>query len=106
MRALAIPRAPRLLSVLLLAAAGASVAAAPAAGPEFQYVGQDDQVHGLSSPKGCVPAEGGGGRAATNRTRGTATLYRDPHCAGTVVAVLPAGTVTQVRPYFASAAFG
>ncbi|MFG2616609.1 hypothetical protein ACGFXC_03230 [Streptomyces sp. NPDC048507] len=108
MRALAIPRAPRVLSVLLLAAAGASVAAAPAtaAGPGFQYVGQDDQVHGLTSPKGCVEAEGGGGRAVTNRTHGTATLYREPHCAGTAVAVLPPGTVTQVRPYFASAAFG
>ncbi|MCX5192744.1 hypothetical protein OOK31_02365 [Streptomyces sp. NBC_00249] len=105
MRAIPSPRALRALSVLLLAAAAAPAAPALAAGPDFQYVGQDDRVHGLSSPKGCVEAEGGSGRAVTNHTRGTATLYREPHCKGAAVAVLNPGTVTQVRPYFASAHF-
>ncbi|MFD8986404.1 hypothetical protein [Streptomyces sp. NPDC059564] len=107
MRVIPNPPALRALSVLLLAVTGASGAAgsALAAGPDFQYVGQDDQVHGLSGPKGCVGAEGGGARAVTNRTHGTATLYRDPHCAGPKVAVLGPGTVTRVRPYFASVRF-
>ncbi|ATZ22809.1 hypothetical protein ACFZBM_03320 [Streptomyces lavendulae] len=107
MRTVRNPRAPRVLSALLLAAAGLSGAVGPAvaAGPDFQYVGQDDRVHGLASPKGCVEAEGGGTRAVTNRTRATATLYREPRCAGPAVAVLRPGTVTQVRPYFASVRF-
>ncbi|MEV7725238.1 hypothetical protein ACIRP0_06275 [Streptomyces sp. NPDC101733] len=88
----------------LLAGAGAAHAAAP--GPDFQYVGQDDRVHGLTSPRGCVKAEGGGARAVTNRTPAAVTLYRDPGCAGPAVEVLRPGTVTQVRPYFASARFG
>lgn len=95
------------LPVLLLAAAALAGAgpAGAATGPDFQYVGQDDQIHGLTAPKGCVAAEGGGARAVTNRTTGTATLYRDPGCAGPVVEVLRPGAVTQVRPYFASARF-
>ncbi|UQX04300.1 hypothetical protein [Streptomyces sp. RerS4] len=102
----AVPRALRGLSVLVLAAGAVGAAGADrAAGPDFQYVGQDDKVHGLASPKGCVEAEGGGTRAVTNRTRATATLYREPRCAGPAVAVLPPGTVTQVRPYFASVRF-
>ncbi|MDX3536934.1 hypothetical protein PV721_21660 [Streptomyces sp. MB09-01] len=92
--------------VLLLA--GATLLGAPAlaaTGPDFQYVGQDDQVHGLTSPKGCVEAEGGGARAVTNGTRGSASLYRDRGCSGRAVAVLPPGSVSQVRPYFASVRF-
>ncbi|MEU7551433.1 hypothetical protein AB0B01_03550 [Streptomyces sp. NPDC044571] len=89
------------LPFLLLAAAGT----AQAAGPDFQYVGQDDQVHGLTAPKGCVRALGGGSRAATNSTRGTATFYREPDCSGRPLAVLEAGRVGQIRPYFASVRF-
>ncbi|MFD3325636.1 hypothetical protein [Streptomyces sp. NPDC058701] len=92
--------------VLLLAAVAlAGGPARAAAGPDFQYLGQDDRVHGLTAPKGCVEAEGGGARAVTNHTRGTATLYREPGCAGRVVEVLRPGAVTQVRPYFASVRF-
>ncbi|MET9609780.1 hypothetical protein ABZZ17_32745 [Streptomyces sp. NPDC006512] len=106
MRAILMPRALQgLLPLLLLAAAGTAGPALAAAGPDFQYVGQDDQVHGLTAPKGCVAAEGGGGRAVTNRTRGTAVLYREPGCRGKAVAELGPGTVTQVRPYFASTRF-
>ncbi|MEU9083875.1 hypothetical protein [Streptomyces sp. NPDC048357] len=92
--------------VLLLA--GVTLLGGPAlaaAGPEFQYVGQDDQVHGLTAPKGCVEAEGGGARAVTNGTRGTATLYREPGCSGPVVGVLRPGDVGPVRPSFASVRF-
>ncbi|MGW5850196.1 hypothetical protein ACWFQ8_19980 [Streptomyces sp. NPDC055254] len=92
-------------AVLLAAAALASGPAGAAPGPDFQYVGQDDRVHGLGAPRGCVEAEGGGARAVTNATRGTATLYRDPGCAGPVVEVLRPGAVTQVRPSFASIRF-
>lgn len=111
MRAMSIDRTLRsvvrtgVVPVLLLAATAASGTAAAAAGPDFQYVGQDDRVHGLSAPRGCVAAEGGGGRAVTNHGRATATLYREPHCAGAPVAVLRPGTVTPVRPYFASVRF-
>ncbi|OLZ71167.1 hypothetical protein AVW11_07150 [Streptomyces amritsarensis] len=93
------------LPVLLLV--GISYAAGPAhaAGPDFQYVGQDDRVHGLTAPRGCAAAEGGGGRAVTNTTRGSATLYQGPRCTGRVVGVLRPGEVTQVRPHFASVAF-
>ncbi|MFD3556756.1 hypothetical protein ACFWWA_32330 [Streptomyces goshikiensis] len=87
------------------AATAADGTAPPAAGPDFQYLGQDDQVHGLTAPKGCVAAEGGGSRAVTNHTRGTATFYREPGCAGAPVERLGPGTVTQVRPYFASVRF-
>ncbi|MEV6684303.1 hypothetical protein AB0N28_02990 [Streptomyces sp. NPDC051130] len=90
---------------LLLMAAAAPLPAAAASGPDFQYVGQDDRVHGLSAPHGCVAAEGGGGRAVTNSGRATAALYREPRCAGAPVAVLRPGTVTPVRPYFASVRF-
>ncbi|MFD3937141.1 hypothetical protein ACFWSF_15600 [Streptomyces sp. NPDC058611] len=91
--------------VLLLAAAALAGGPARAAtGPDFQYLGQDDRVHGLTAPNGCVEAEGGGTRAVTNHTRGTATLYREPGCAGRVEVLRP-GTVTQVRPYFASVRF-
>ncbi|AYV31390.1 hypothetical protein EES41_32135 [Streptomyces sp. ADI95-16] len=87
------------------AAPAAGGTASAAAGPDFQYVGQDDRVHGLTAPKGCVAAEGGGSRAVTNHTRGTATFYREPGCAGAPVERLGPGTVTQVRPYFASVRF-
>ncbi|MBT2470416.1 hypothetical protein J7E97_21705 [Streptomyces sp. ISL-66] len=107
--------------VLLLAAAAGSVSGASAhaadgpttalgtpsaVAPDFQYLGTDDQAHGFTSPKGCLAAKGGGGRAVTNRTRGSVALYREPGCAGPVVAVLRPGAVVQVRPYFASARFG
>ncbi|KIF07553.1 hypothetical protein PL81_01275 [Streptomyces sp. RSD-27] len=103
MRANLIPPAAAALALgaLLSAAAGP----AQAAGPGFQYVGQDDRVHGVTSTQGCVAAEGGGGRAVTNRTALTASLYREPHCKGPVVAVLRPDAVTPVRPYFASVRF-
>ncbi|MFJ8159616.1 hypothetical protein ACIRBY_01665 [Streptomyces sp. NPDC096136] len=103
MRANLIPPAAAALALgaLLSAAAGP----AQAAGPGFQYVGQDDRVHGVTSPKGCAEAEGGGGRAVTNHTGLTASLYREPHCKGRVVAVLRPDAVTPVRPYFASVRF-
>ena len=91
---------------LLLAATALLGGSAQAAdGPNFQYVGQNDQVKGLTAPRGCVSAEGGGGRAVTNGTRTTATLYQEPGCSGRVVGVLRPGEVTQVRPYFASVRF-
>ncbi|MFG2335061.1 hypothetical protein [Streptomyces yangpuensis] len=93
------------LPVLLLAGISCVAGPAHAAGPDFQYVGQDDRVHGLTAPRGCVAAEGGGGRAVTNATRGTATLHQGPHCTGRVVGTLRAGEVTRVRPYFASVDF-
>ncbi|MFB7463369.1 hypothetical protein ACFCZ1_07640 [Streptomyces sp. NPDC056224] len=95
------------MAALLLAAATLTVGAAAhaAGGSDFQYVGQDDRVHGLGAPVGCVEAQGGGARAVTNGTRRTVTLYREPGCTGRAVAVLSPGTVTQVRPYFASARF-
>ncbi|MFD9724894.1 hypothetical protein [Streptomyces sp. NPDC059072] len=101
-------RIHHILPVLLLAATGPAVlggSTAAAAEPDFQYVGQDDRPHGLTAPKGCVAAEGGGGRAVSNRTAATATFYRDPGCKGRVVEVLGPGAVTRVRPYFASVAF-
>ncbi|MFG2874929.1 hypothetical protein ACGFYU_07935 [Streptomyces sp. NPDC048337] len=92
--------------LLLLAAAALTGGPAQAAdGPVFQYLGQDDQVHGLPSPKGCVEAEGGGTRAVTNRTRSTATLYQGPRCTGRAVGVLRPGAIGQVRPNFASVGF-
>ncbi|MEU3904322.1 hypothetical protein [Streptomyces goshikiensis] len=115
-----LPRTGAVPALLLAAAAVAAVTAtatataapaaggtapAGAAGPDFQYVGQDDRVHGLTAPKGCVAAEGGGSRPVTNHTRGTATFYREPGCAGAPVERLGPGTVTQVRPYFASVRF-
>ncbi|MFI1452926.1 hypothetical protein [Streptomyces roseus] len=96
------PLAPVLLPLLLLVAAGPARAAA---GPGFQYVGQDDKVHGIAAPKGCVAAKGGGSRAATNSTRGTATFYREPGCAGSPAAVLQPGAAGQITPYFASVRF-
>lgn len=75
-------------------------------GPDFQYLGTDDKPHGFAAPKGCLPASGGGGRAVTNKTRSTVTLYREPGCAGPAVEVLRPGAVQPVRPYFASARFG
>ncbi|MFJ6758798.1 MULTISPECIES: hypothetical protein [unclassified Streptomyces] len=95
-------------TVPALLLAGATLLGGPAlaaTGPDFQYVGQDDRVHGLTSPKGCVEAEGGGARPVTNGTRGSATLYRDPGCSGRVVGVLRPGDISQVRPYFASVRF-
>ncbi|MFH7598087.1 hypothetical protein WDV06_23745 [Streptomyces racemochromogenes] len=89
------------LSALLSAAA----VPAQAAGPGFQYVGPDDRVHGVAAPKGCVEAEGGGGRAVTNHTGLTASLYREAHCRGPVVAVMRPDAVAQVRPSFASVRF-
>ncbi|WP_046775887.1 hypothetical protein [Streptomyces yangpuensis] len=93
------------LPVLLLAGISCVAGPAHAAGPDFQYVGQDDRVHGLTAPRGCVAAEGGGGRAVTNATRGTAVLHQGPGCTGRVVGTLRAGEVTQVRPSFASVDF-
>ncbi|MBT2448750.1 hypothetical protein J7F03_16960 [Streptomyces sp. ISL-43] len=84
----------------------AALGTPPAVGPEFQYLGTDDQPHSVTSPKGCLAAKGGGGRAVTNRTRGSVALYREPGCAGSPVEVLPPGAVMPVRPYFASARFG
>ncbi|MFG2487254.1 MULTISPECIES: hypothetical protein [Streptomyces] len=92
----------------LLLLAGATLLAGPAraaAGTEFQYVGQDDRVHGLTAPKGCVEAEGGGARAVTNGTGSSASLYERPGCTGRVLRVLRPGEVGQVRPYFASVRF-
>ncbi|WKD30835.1 hypothetical protein [Streptomyces xanthophaeus] len=90
---------------LLLAGAALVSGPALAAGPDFQYVGQDDRVHGLTAPRGCVAAEGGGARAVTNGTRSSATLYEGPGCSGRVLRVLRPGEVGQVRPYFASVRF-
>ncbi|KJY35002.1 hypothetical protein [Streptomyces sp. KS 21] len=87
--------------LLLLVAAGT----AQAAGPDFQYVGRDDRVHGLTDPQGCVGAKGGGQKAVTNTTRSTATLYTGPGCTGDVVAVLQPGAGGQIEPYFASVRF-
>ncbi|MEU3312346.1 hypothetical protein ACGFY6_06465 [Streptomyces sp. NPDC048387] len=102
MRANPLPAAALLaLGVLLPAAA----APAQANGPGFQYVGQDDHVHGVTSPNGCVEAAGGGGRAVTNHTGMTASLYRSPHCQGPVVAVLLPDAVTPVRQSFSSVRF-
>ncbi|MFJ7586526.1 hypothetical protein ACIQZO_03825 [Streptomyces sp. NPDC097617] len=95
-------------AVPVLLMAGATLlpgAAQAAAGPEFQYVGQDDRVHGLTAPKGCVGAEGGGARAVTNGTGSSATLFEGPRCSGRVLRVLRPGEVGQVRPYFASVRF-
>ncbi|MGW1774016.1 hypothetical protein [Streptomyces sp. NPDC002104] len=124
MRSLSLPHTLRSLvrtgsvPVLLVAAvAGAGVTAyaadgptaalgtPTAVGPAFQYLGTDDRPHGLDSPKGCVDALGGGGRAVTNKTGSTVALYREPGCVGTPVAVLAPGAVTPVRPYFSSARF-
>lgn len=103
--------------VLLLAAtaAGGSAYAADgptaalgtptAVGPAFQYLGTDDRPHGIDSPKGCVDALGGGGRAVTNKTGSSVALYREPGCVGTPVQVLAPGAVMPVRPYFSSARF-
>ncbi|WP_132754058.1 hypothetical protein [Streptomyces vinaceus] len=96
------PLAPVLLPLLLLLAAGPARAAA---GPDFQYLGQDDKVHGITAPQGCVAAQGGGSRAVTNSTRGTATFYREPGCAGSPAAVLEPGAAGQITPYFASVRF-
>ncbi|MFI7357104.1 hypothetical protein ACIBTP_24595 [Streptomyces avidinii] len=95
------------LPVLLMAGATLlpGAAARAAAGPDFQYVGQDDRVHGLTAPKGCLEAEGGGARAVTNSTRGSATLFEGPRCSGRALRVLRPGEVGQVRPYFASVRF-
>ncbi|MFI5617084.1 hypothetical protein [Streptomyces sp. NPDC051567] len=94
-------------ALLLAATAATALSSVPAlaAGPDFQYVGQDDRVHGLTAPRGCVGAEGGGGRAVTNNTPATATFYREPGCSGRVVQVLRPGAVAQVKPYFASVRF-
>ncbi|MFF4099409.1 hypothetical protein [Streptomyces sp. NPDC001903] len=97
-----LPLAPALL--LLLAAAGPTQAAA-GSGSGFQYVGQDDKVHGLTAPRGCVAAKGGGSRAVTNSTSGTAIFYREPGCAGEPVALLEPGAAGQIKPYFASVRF-
>ncbi|MFK0043729.1 hypothetical protein ACIQU4_06430 [Streptomyces sp. NPDC090741] len=98
------PLAPALLPVLLLAAVAAGPARA-AAGPDFQYLGLDDKIHGLTAPQGCVAAKGGGSRAVTNSTRGTATFYREPGCAGSPAAVLEPGAAGRIAPYFASVRF-
>ncbi|MER5758307.1 hypothetical protein [Streptomyces sp. NPDC002082] len=76
-----------------------------AVGPAFQYLGTDDRPHGIDSPRGCVEALGGGGRAVTNRTGRSVALYREPGCVGTPVEVLAPGTVKPVPRYFSSARF-
>ncbi|MFJ7271744.1 hypothetical protein ACIQV3_34750 [Streptomyces sp. NPDC099050] len=109
--------------VLLLAAAAAAAGAAAggtayaadgptaalgtptAVGPAFQYLGTDDRPHGIDSPKGCVEALGGGGRAVTNKTGKSVALYREPGCVGTPVEVLAPGAVKPVPRYFSSARF-
>ncbi|MFD5142187.1 hypothetical protein [Streptomyces sp. NPDC058401] len=131
MRSLSLPHTMRSLvragsvPVLLLAAAAAAGAAAggsayaadgptgptaalgtpTAVGPAFQYLGTDDRPHGIDSPKGCVEALGGGGRAVTNKTRSSVALYREPGCVGTPVEVLAPGAVKPVPRYFSSARF-
>ncbi|MGZ9935471.1 hypothetical protein ACXNSR_36970 [Streptomyces sp. NC-S4] len=91
---------------LLLAGTSLLPGAAHAAtGPDFQYVGQDDRVHGLTAPRGCVEAEGGGARAVSNGTGSSATLFEGPRCSGRALRVLRPGEVGQVRPYFASVRF-
>lgn len=126
MRSLSLPHTIRSLAragsvpVLLLAAtagaaAGGSAYAADgpttalgtptAVGPAFQYLGTDDRPHGIDSPKGCVEALGGGGRAVTNKTGRSVALYREPGCVGTPVEVLAPGTVKPVSRYFSSARF-
>ncbi|CAL9606989.1 hypothetical protein SUDANB120_05564 [Streptomyces sp. enrichment culture] len=89
--------------LLLLAAAGPALAAAGQ--PDFQYVGRDDRVHGLTAPEGCVEARGGGARGVTNNTSGTAYLYSRPGCAGTPVEVLRPGAGGRITPYFDSVRF-
>lgn len=92
--------------VLLLAGATLLPGTAHAAtGPDFQYIGQDDRVHGLTAPRGCVEAEGGGARAVTNGTGSSATLFEGPRCSGRALRILRPGEVGQVRPYFASVRF-
>ncbi|MCX4782336.1 hypothetical protein [Streptomyces sp. NBC_01264] len=76
-----------------------------AVGPAFQYLGTDDRPHGIDSPKGCVEALGGGGRAVTNKTGSSVALYREPGCVGTPVEVLAPGAVKPVPRYFSSARF-
>lgn len=126
MRSLSLPHTIRSLvragsvPVLLLAAtagaaAGGSAYAADgptaalgtptAVGPAFQYLGTDDRPHGIDSPKGCVAALGGGGRAVTNKTTSSVALYREPGCVGTPVEVLAPGAVKPVARYFSSARF-
>ncbi|MFD6886669.1 hypothetical protein [Streptomyces sp. NPDC059957] len=126
MRSLSLPHTIRNLvragsvPVLLLAAtagaaAGGSAYAADgpsaalgtptAVGPAFQYLGTDDRPHGIDSPKGCVAALGGGGRAVTNKTNRSVALYREPGCVGTPVEVLAPGAVKPVPRYFSSARF-
>ncbi|MFJ6793330.1 hypothetical protein [Streptomyces sp. NPDC091268] len=110
---------PLTLPALLLAAVAAGACAGTAqagegpvigqgtvVGPDFQYVGQDDKVHGLPSRDGCLKAEGGGSRGVTNKTRRPVALYREPGCKGAPVQVLRPGQVAQVQPAFASARFG
>ncbi|MFD6971369.1 hypothetical protein [Streptomyces sp. NPDC059979] len=107
MRLLRIHHSLRLLTLPVLLG-GAALLAGPAqadTGPDFQYVGQDDRVHGLTAPKGCVEAKGGGTRAVTNKTGRSATLHQGPRCSGRVVGVMRAGDVGQVRPFFASIRF-
>ncbi|MEU6865150.1 hypothetical protein ABZ924_18000 [Streptomyces sp. NPDC046876] len=98
-----------LLSVpllLLAAAAGtAQPASAAGSGADFQYVNQRDKVQVLSSPRGCVEARGGGARGVANQTTGTATLYPQPGCKGSPIAVLPPGGGGQITPRFASVRF-
>ncbi|MCX5300911.1 hypothetical protein OG898_31365 [Streptomyces sp. NBC_00193] len=126
MRSLSLPHTIRSIvragsvPVLLLAAtagaaAGGSAYAADgptaalgtptAVGPAFQYLGTDDRPHGIDSPRGCVEALGGGGRAVTNKTGRSVALYRESGCVGTPVEVLAPGTVKPVPRYFSSARF-
>ncbi|MFE9561784.1 hypothetical protein ACFYM0_11810 [Streptomyces sp. NPDC006487] len=127
MRSLSLPHTIRSLvragsvPVLLLAATATAAAAGGSAyaadgptaalgtptavGPAFQYLGTDDRPHGIDSPKGCVEALGGGGRAVTNKTNRSVALYREPGCVGTPVEVLAPGAVKPVPRYFSSARF-
>ncbi|MDJ0379909.1 hypothetical protein [Streptomyces sp. G-G2] len=91
-------------ALLLACAAAAAGAAAPAlaAGPDFQYIGQDDRVHSVPAVKGCHAAEGGSSRGVVNHTGLKAALYRDPGCKGNPVAYVLPRTSAPVSPYFAS----
>ncbi|MEV7414453.1 hypothetical protein [Streptomyces sp. NPDC089919] len=92
--------------VLLLAAAAAGAGSAQAAGPEFQYLGTDDQVHVLRAPAGCKDVSGAGGGGVVNKTRGTAVLYSGAGCTGTALAAVPAGKSAPTSRGFGSVRFG
>ncbi|MFD7624786.1 hypothetical protein ACFV7Q_01860 [Streptomyces sp. NPDC059851] len=87
--------------LLLLAAAGT----AQAGSGDFQYVDQRDRIARVATPDGCQEARGGGARGVINNTPATATLYAEPGCRGSAVAVLRPGAGGQITPRFASVRF-